>query len=288
MFNGKFFHRDELVRPETNDYTKRMQDALEAHREHAANGTLPRRGKKGSAAWQTDIWHLYGVKKASFYKALKWEAEHPGRAWSGANIRLRGKITLLTESMEEELQHWIALSQRQSGGVEKDVVCRVGFALMASDPEHYSLVQAQHPEYQNLKWRAFSGEWFQKFRKKFPDLLRRHKAEAYAVGRAQVTREMVDSIYDVLQVVLAEANELIPATHVWNFDETGTKVQYARTFLYGLSGSQGNQAESMGAGEHVTIGATANINGDHLDPVFFCGSRGIEIEVDNTIEKSRV
>jgi hypothetical protein len=79
---------------------------------------------------------------------------------------------------------------------------------------------------------------------------------------------MVDSIYDVLQVVLAEANELIPATHFWNFDETGTKVQYARTFLYGLSGSQGNQAEFMGAGEHVTIGATANINGDHLDPVF--------------------
>ena len=80
---------------------------------------------------------MYGVKKASFYKALKWEAEHPGRAWSGANIRLRGKITLLTDSMEEELQHWTALSQRQSGGVKKEAVCRVGFALMASDPEHY-------------------------------------------------------------------------------------------------------------------------------------------------------
>ncbi len=69
-------------------------------------------------------------------------------AWSGANIRLRGKITLLTESMEEEPQHWIALSQRQSGGVEKEAVCRVEFALMTSDPEHYRLVQAQHPEYQ--------------------------------------------------------------------------------------------------------------------------------------------
>ncbi len=105
--------------------------------------------------------------------------------------------------MEEELQHWIALSQRQPGGVEKEAVCRVGFALMASNPEHYRLVRAQYPEYQNLKRRAFSGEWFQKFRKNFPGLLRRHKAEAYAVGRAQVTREMVDSIYDVLQVVLA-------------------------------------------------------------------------------------
>jgi len=105
MFNGKFFHRDELVRPEQNDYTKRMQDALEAHRQHATNGTVPRRGEKGSDAWPKNMWHLYGVKKASFYKALKWEAEHPGRAWSGANIRLRGKITLLTDSMEEELQH---------------------------------------------------------------------------------------------------------------------------------------------------------------------------------------
>ena len=79
---------------------------------------------------------------------------------------------------------------------------------------------------------------------------------------------MVDSIYDVLQVVLAEADELIPSTHVWNFDETGTKVQCAPTFLYGLSGSQGNQAESIEAGEHVTVGATANLNEDHLDPVF--------------------
>ena len=69
MFNGKFFHRDELVRPRTNDYTKRMQDALEAHREHAANGTLPRRVKRGSAAWQTNIWHLYGVKKLVFTKS---------------------------------------------------------------------------------------------------------------------------------------------------------------------------------------------------------------------------
>ncbi len=100
-------------------------------------------------------------------------------------------------------------------------------------------------------------------------MLRRHKAEAYAVGRAHVTREMVASIYDVFQVVLAEANELIPSTHVWTFDETGTKVQYARTFLYGLSGFQGNQAESFGAGEHVTVGATANLIGDHLDPVWF-------------------
>jgi hypothetical protein len=58
------------------------------------------------------------------------------------------------------------------------------------------------------------------------------------------------------------------------FDETGTKAQYAHTFLYGLSGSQGNQAESIGAGEHVTVGATANINGDHFDPVFlFVGAR---------------
>jgi hypothetical protein len=59
---------------------------------------------------------------------------------------------------------------------------------------------------------------------------------------------MVDSIYDVLQVVLGESDELIPACNVWNFDETGHKVQYCRTFLYGLAGSQGDQAESVGNG----------------------------------------
>jgi hypothetical protein len=189
--------------------------------------------------------------------------------------------------MEDELSHWIAISQRQSGGVEKDAVCRVGYALMASDPEHFERVQAQHPEYRNLKRRMFSADWFQKLRKRYPDLLRRHRSEAYQVGRAQVTRAMVDSIYDVLQVLLAEADELIPACNVWNFDETGHKVQYCRTFLYGLAGSQGNQAESVGNGEHVTIGATANLNGDHLDPVFlFVGAESSKAKLTTQLKET--
>jgi hypothetical protein len=98
---------------------------------------------------------------------------------------------------------------------------------------------------------------------------------------------MVDSIYDVLQVLLAEADELIPASNVWNFDETGHKVQYCRTFLYGLAGSQGNQAESVGNGEHVTIGATANLNGDHLDPVFlFVGAESSKAKLTTQLKET--
>ncbi len=61
--------------------------------------------------------------------------------WSGNNIRQRGKVALLTEEMENELNHWVAISQRTSGGVGQDSVCRVGYALMASDPVHYAKVQ---------------------------------------------------------------------------------------------------------------------------------------------------
>jgi hypothetical protein len=126
-----------------------MQDALAAHHLHASKGTLPTRGEKAVEGWTPNIWHRYGVKKASFYLALQWESKNPGQVWSGANIRMRGKMSLLTPTMEDKLSHWIAISQRQSGGVEKDAVCRVGYALMASDPHHFARVQAQHPEYRN-------------------------------------------------------------------------------------------------------------------------------------------
>ena len=47
----------------------------------------------------------YGVAKASFWKSLAWEDKHPGQKWSGNNIRQRGKVALLTEEMENELNH---------------------------------------------------------------------------------------------------------------------------------------------------------------------------------------
>ena len=76
---------------------------------------------------------MYGVKGATFYHALQWEAKNPGQAWSGANIRMRGKVSLLTPSMEDELSHWIAISQRQSGGVEKDAAGKGGADRNAFD-----------------------------------------------------------------------------------------------------------------------------------------------------------
>jgi hypothetical protein len=151
-----------------------MQSALAAHREHEANGmsmffttiiillhvtlsllltmlgTVPGRGLKCVEGWTPHIWKQYGVPNASFYKARAWEALHPGQRWSGNNIRLRGKVALLTHEMESELNHWVAVSQRTSGGVEQDSVCRVAFALMSSD----------HKEYLKPEKRSLSREWF--------------------------------------------------------------------------------------------------------------------------------
>ncbi len=50
-------------------------------------------------------------------------------------------MSLLTYEMETEILHWIAVSQKQSGGVDGRAVCRVDFALMASNPEHYERVK---------------------------------------------------------------------------------------------------------------------------------------------------
>jgi hypothetical protein len=166
-----------------------MEAALAAHRKQAAKGTVP-----GSDTWTPNIWKKYGVNKASFYHALQWEAKHPGCLWSGANFYRRGKIPLLTVSMEDQLAQWIAVTQRQSGGwVAAECVLRVAFALMRSDPEHYKIVQAQHPEYQSINRTHFSGDWLAKLRKKLPALFRHHRDEAYLVGGAPLTRAMIET-----------------------------------------------------------------------------------------------
>ena len=256
QYQGRFFHRLELAAIPSASVKigcTKMVEALAAHR---MDGTQP------IATIQR-----FGVSKSSFYHAIKWEKDNPGKKWGCEVIRSRGKTTLLTPDMEAELHHWIALSQRYNGGVDRDTCCRVAYSLMASDPEHFARVKVHHKEFDGPR-RMLSRAWFFKLKNRIPNVLSRHKVQAYAVGRAMVTRSMVDSVYDVLQVVLTAAQDVIPAANIWNMDETGTKTQYAKTFLYGLKGAHANQAEQCGLGEHVTIGVTANLEGKFLDPTF--------------------
>ena len=256
QYEGRYFHRLELggvdASPVALGCTK-MIEALKAYREDSSKplATIKR----------------FGISKSSFYYALNWEKNNPGKKWGAEVIRARGKVTLLTPEMETELFHWIALSQRSNGGVERETCCRVAYSLMASDPEHFALVKKHHKEFGG-KRRMFSRAWFFRLKKRIPNFLCRHKVQGYEVGRAMVTRGMVDSVYDVLQVVLTATKDVIPAANIWNMDETGTKTQYARSFLYGLRGAHSNQSEQCGRGEHVTIGVTANLEGRFLDPTF--------------------
>jgi hypothetical protein len=136
-FDGRFFHRMEMENTAENDNVKRMKRAIT---EYYKNGERVRAQGMTKADAQ-DVWQKHNVPKTSFYDAIKWERENPGRKWDGDRIRQRGKISLLTYAMESELLHWIAISQKHSGGVDHHAVCRVAFALMASDPEHHERVK---------------------------------------------------------------------------------------------------------------------------------------------------
>lgn len=137
MFDGRFFHRLEIPNTNETEHVKRMKKAI---KEYHANGQRVR-AKGMTKADNKDVWQLHNVPKTSFYDALKWEADNPTCKWDGDRIRQRGKVSLLTYEMETELMHWIAVSQKHSGGVDGRAVCRVGFALMASNPEHYERVK---------------------------------------------------------------------------------------------------------------------------------------------------
>ncbi len=82
--------------------------------------------------------------RTTFYDAINWEEQNPGKKWDGDRLRARGKVSLLTYDMETELLHWVAVSQKHSGGVDMHSVCRVAFALMTSDQEHHKRVKEVH------------------------------------------------------------------------------------------------------------------------------------------------
>jgi hypothetical protein len=93
------------------------------------------------------------------------------------------------------------------------------------------------------------------------------------MGRAQVTRAMIDTIYDALQTVLDEVVDPILPSNIWNFDDTGHKIKYVKAFLYGLRGATKNNAESSG------LGAFANVAGC-LDPILlFTGAESSKAAV---------
>ena len=137
QFDGRFFHRLEIPNTNETDNVKRMKKAIADY--HKNGQSIRAKGaKKVDGA---DVWEIHKVAKTSFYDAIKWEADNPTQKWDGDRLRQRGKVSLLTYDMESELLHWIAVSQKHSGGVDGRAVCRVAFALMASNPEHYERVQ---------------------------------------------------------------------------------------------------------------------------------------------------
>jgi hypothetical protein len=113
QYEGRFFHRLELAAIPSAWCTK-MVEALAAYHKDSTQplATIKR----------------FGVFKSSFYHAIKWEKENPGKKWGCEVIRSRGKTTLLTPDTEAELHHWIALSQRFNGGVDRNTICRVPIA----------------------------------------------------------------------------------------------------------------------------------------------------------------
>jgi hypothetical protein len=114
-----------------------MKAAIE---EYKTNGcrTRAKGTKKGD---KQEVWHKHNVARTTFYDAINWEEKNPGQKWDGDRMRARGKVSLLTYDMETELLNWVAVSQKHSGGVDIHSVCRVAFALMASDPEHHKKVK---------------------------------------------------------------------------------------------------------------------------------------------------
>jgi hypothetical protein len=67
--------------------------------------------------------------------------------------------------METEIFHWVALSQRYNGGVDRETCCRVAYSLMASDPtEHFEMVKQHRNEFDGNR-RMLSHAWFFRLKK---------------------------------------------------------------------------------------------------------------------------
>ncbi len=83
-FHGRFFHRLEIPRKE-KDNVVRMKAAIA---EYHANGTKTRAvgGTKGD---KQEVWHKHNVARTTFYDAIHWEENNPGKKWDGDRMRAR-------------------------------------------------------------------------------------------------------------------------------------------------------------------------------------------------------
>jgi hypothetical protein len=164
MFDGRFFHRLEIPNINETDNVKRVKKAI---KEYHANGQRVR-VQGMTKADNKDVRQIHKVPNTSFYNALKWEADNSTCKWDGDRIRQRGKVSLLTYEMETELLYWVAVSQKHSGGVDGRAVCRVGFALMASNLEHYDHVKRvpfnPHYLYDHVKRVPFNPHYLPLYR----------------------------------------------------------------------------------------------------------------------------
>ena len=100
QYEGRYFHRLELGAVESSSIPVGCTKMIEALAAYSQDSTAPLATIK-----------RFGVSKSSFYYALNWQKKKTGKKWGSEVIRDRGKVTLLTQDMETEIFHWVALSQ---------------------------------------------------------------------------------------------------------------------------------------------------------------------------------
>ncbi len=127
QYEGRYFHRLELGGVDSSSValgcTKKITSRLRCIR------LQPLKAYSEDSSKPLATIKRFGISKSSFYYALNWKKKNPGKKWGSEVIRARGKVTLLTPDMKTELFHWIALSQRSNGGVDRETCCRVAYWL---------------------------------------------------------------------------------------------------------------------------------------------------------------
>jgi hypothetical protein len=208
------------------------------------------------------------VKRTLFLKKLQ---EHIGNVVVAVQ---RSRVSLLTRDMEVELCSWIyRCNHRGSAPTGCDIRTKSLF-LCRSNELHWCQVLKAHPSLRLESCNMVSKTWFKKFLMrgklmKPPLHIASKRAQKSEEGRLQITRPMLDSFYDlVIQILGREGMHFLPR-QIWNYDESGLKMNFCAQFCYGITGAAWSKAGTVGNGKHVTFGVFINMIGRELGKDYF-------------------
>ena len=167
-------------------------------------------------------------------------------------LRKGGRCELLTSAMEMELCRWVYRCTNRGAAPSGESIREMALILCKTDHSHWINVLIDHPTLELHREKMFSRNWLRTFldkgKKMSPPInIGRRSGQKTEEGRLQINREMLDSFYNLLATICKREEVNFLPRQIWNFDESASRLELIRDFVYGITGASWAHEERVGS-----------------------------------------